>query len=415
MYVREEQTRRAELVRMQRVATSLLALAALLFVLALRLQESYPWASFLRAAAEGAMVGGLADWFAVTALFRRPLGLPIPHTAIIPTRKDQLGASIGVFVRDNFLTVEVLVGRLHAMQFPRRLGEWLAQPEHAERVARLLAGGASGALQVVNDADVQAAIERGLVARIESTPVAPLVGRGLGALLTGRRRREALLAIVQLAGQLLVENRDAIRRKISEGAPWWMPPGVDRTIYTRMVETVIATLTELGEDPDHPLNRQFDAVVERFVARLQSDPELIARGESYKAELIGHPLLRELVASLWSDLKGNLLEQSRRDDSALRAAITRLVVQLGELLQRDEGVAAKVSQWAEGAVRYAAEEYGHEASELIAQTVSRWDATTMARRIELQVGPDLQFIRINGTLVGGLAGLAIYAVATVLG
>lgn len=414
MIVAEERAREAELNRMKGFATGLLALAAVVFVAALRLERDYAWLGFVRAAAEGAMVGALADWFAVTALFRHPLGLPIPHTAIIPRRKDAIGASIGRFVQDNFLTEEVLVGRLRAAGMAARLGTWLARPEVAGRVAHVLAGGVAGVLRVVNDADVQALIERSVVSRIETTKAAPALGRVLGAVLVGRRRRETLFALVQMVAQLIVDNQEGIRQKIAAASPWWMPRGVDRTIYMRLVETVAGTLTELGRDPDHPLNTQFDAVVERFVERLQTDEELIARGEEYKADLLTHPIVRDVTASLWQDAKAALLEQSAQDDSALREAIGRAVVRLGELLERDAALAAKVNGWVEAAVLYAAREYGDEGGELIAHTVSRWDAETTSRRIELQVGRDLQFIRINGTVVGGLAGLGIYALATLL-
>jgi uncharacterized membrane-anchored protein YjiN (DUF445 family) len=414
MILVDERERQADLNRMKGIATALLALAAVVFVVALRLEREYPWAAFVRAAAEGAMVGALADWFAVTALFRRPLGLPIPHTAIIPSRKDAIGANIGRFVQDNFLTEEVIIGRLRAAHVAPRLGAWLARPESATRVARILAGGVSGVLRIVNDADVQQLLERTLAARVMNTPAAPLLGRVLGALLVGERRREALLALMQGAAQLLNDNQDAIRKQIIEAAPWWMPRGVDRTIYIRLVETVTNTLTELGRDPNHPLNTQFDALVERFIVRLQNDERLIARGEEYKAELLEHPLVRDMTASLWQDAKAALVEQSMRDDSALRETIARAVRRLGELLQRDEALAAKVNEWLEAAVLYAAREYGDEGSELIAHTVSRWDAETTSRRIELQVGRDLQFIRINGTVVGGLAGLAIYSVSLIV-
>ncbi|MEN9934716.1 MAG: hypothetical protein RLZZ387_1295 [Chloroflexota bacterium] len=414
MVLAEERARQAELDRMKRIATGLLVVAALVFVVAKRFESVYPWLGFVRAAAEGAMVGALADWFAVTALFRHPLGLPIPHTAIIPRRKDSIGASIGRFVQDNFLTPEVIAERLRAVSVARRAGAWLARPESATRVGRILAGGAAGVLRVVNDADVQALIERSVVSRLETTPAAPTLGRLLGAVLVGDRRREALFALVQITAQLIIDNQESIRQKIVDASPWWMPRGVDRTIYIRLVETVTATMIELSQDPDHPLNAHFDEVVERFVERLQSDSELIARGETYKAELVGHPFLRELAASLWQDAKALLLEQSTRDDSALRETIARGLVRIGELLQRDETLAAKVDAWVEAAVLYAAREYGDEGSELIAQTVSRWDAESTSRRIELQVGRDLQFIRINGTVVGGLAGLAIYGLGTFL-
>lgn len=399
---------------MKRIATSLLVVAAVIFIIALRLEDQYAWMKFVRAAAEGAMVGALADWFAVTALFRHPLGLPIPHTAIIPRRKDDLGASIGRFMRDNFLTADVIANRLRTQHVAQRLGEWLTRPEAADRVARILSSGAAGVLRVVNDADVQALIERSVVDRISATPAAPTLGRALGGLLVGRRRHDLLYALVQATAQLLHENQDAIRRRISEGSPWWMPRGVDRSIYTRLVETVAGTLDELSKNPDHPLNARFDAIVERFIERLQSDPDLIAQGEAYKQELIADPIVRDLAASFWRDAKASLLEQSERDDSALREALARGIVQIGDLLQRDDLLAAKVDSWIEGAARYAAGEYGHEVSALIEQTVQRWDAETTARRIELQVGRDLQFIRINGTIVGGLAGLAISVLSVVL-
>jgi uncharacterized membrane-anchored protein YjiN (DUF445 family) len=409
-----EGERERELIRMKRIATSLLVVAAIIFIGALRFEAAYPWVGFIRAAAEGAMVGALADWFAVTALFRRPLGLPIPHTAIIPARKDSIGISIGRFVQQNFLSAEVLTRRVRARSTSVQLGHWLAQPEVAERVARMLASGAGGALQVINDADVQAMIERAALNRIESTPMTPLAGRVLGAVLVEKRRRELLTAIVQLIAQLLEENQEAIKKRISAGLPWWLPRSIDQSIYIRLVETVTAVLKEISQDPGHPLHAQFDALIDRFVTRLQNDPELITTGEAYKSELIEHPMVRELAASLWQGAKASLVAQSERDDSELRAAFERGVIQLGNLLQRDTALAAKIDGWAEGAAGFAATEYGDEVGDLIAQTVSRWDAETTAHRIELQVGRDLQFIRINGTIVGGLAGLVIYGVSLVL-
>ncbi|HMO57450.1 MAG TPA: DUF445 domain-containing protein [Roseiflexaceae bacterium] len=402
-----DDVRRAELDRMKHIATGLLVLAAGIFVVALRFESQYPWARFVRAAAEGAMVGAIADWFAVTALFRHPLGLPIPHTAIIPRRKNDLGASIGRFMRDNFLTTEVISSRLRSINAAARLGSWLARDEPAERVARILASGAAGTLRVVNDDVVQSLIERTAVNTLQATPATPLIGRALGALFIGRRRHDLLYALVQLAAQLLEEHQDSIRRRIVEGSPWWMPRGVDRTIYTRLVETVTRTLTELRDHPEHPLHARFDEIVERFVEQLQHDPDLLQRGEAYKQELLGDPIVRDLAASLWQDAKHALLEQSEQDNSALRDALTRGLMQIGELLQRDEQLAARINDWIESVAHFAAREYGDEVRDLIEHTVQRWDAASTAHRIELQVGRDLQFIRINGTIVGGLAGLVI--------
>jgi uncharacterized membrane-anchored protein YjiN (DUF445 family) len=412
--LRSDATRQLELNRMKLLATGLLVAVALLFVVALLIERRYPWVGFVRAFAEAAMVGALADWFAVTALFRHPLGLPIPHTAIIPRRKDSIGASIGRFVEDNFLSEEVLISRMRALHVLQRAAGAISQPAVSEQIAKHATTAINNALRVINDADVQAVIERSLVARIHATQPAPLLGRALSALLAGRRQPELVYELVKIVEHLVEENKAAIRIKIRQETPWWLPQSVDRHIAERLFETVESTLHAVSVDPNHPFHDKFHDILYAFIDRLQHDPATIARGEALKAELLGNPIVRELSASLWAEIKAALVVQSDNPHSALHATIEHGVRQFGELLLRDEMLATKIDGWVERLVVYASQEYRHQFGQLIAHTVSRWDADVTSTKIELQIGRDLQFIRINGTVVGGLAGLVIYGVSLLL-
>jgi uncharacterized membrane-anchored protein YjiN (DUF445 family) len=414
MQLRADSTRHIELARMKRLATGLLVGVALLFVVALLLERRYPWVGFVRAFAEAAMVGALADWFAVTALFRHPLGLPIPHTAIIPRRKDSIGVSIGRFIEDNFLSQEVLIGRLRAQHVTQRAAVALSQSDLSGQVARHATTAITNTLRVINDSDVQALVERSILARLEALQPAPLLGRVLAAVLDDRRHPELVDELVKLVARLLEENKAAIRIKIRQETPWWLPRAVDQHIAERLFDTVESTLHAVSIDPNHPFHDRFHTLLHEFIERLQHDPATIARGEALKGELMRNPILREFSASLWLDIKAALLAQSARPDSALHAAIERAARQFGELLLRDAALAGKVDRLIERVVVYASQEYRHQFGQLIAHTVSRWDAAATAEKIELQIGRDLQFIRINGTVVGGLAGLVIYSVSLLL-
>lgn len=414
MQLREDTTRQTELARMKLLATALLVAVALIFVVALTFERRYPWVGFIRAFAEASMVGALADWFAVTALFRHPLGLPIPHTAIIPRRKDSIGVSIGRFVEDNFLSEDVLLGRLRAQHVVQRAAAALSQPDVSAQIAKHAATAIHNALQVINDADVQALVEHSLVTRIESIQPAPLLGRALSTVLAGRRQPELVQELVKVTANLLEENKEAIRLKIRQETPWWLPRTIDRHIAERLFDTIESTLDAVNANPDHPFHDRFHTLLYDFIDRLQHDPTTIARGELLKADLLANPIVREFSASLWLDIKAALLAQSTNPESALRATIDRAVRQFGELLLRDEALAEKINRWVERIVVYTSQEYRHQFGQLIAHTVGRWDAEATSQKIELQIGRDLQFIRINGTVVGGLAGLVIYSLGLLL-
>jgi uncharacterized membrane-anchored protein YjiN (DUF445 family) len=415
MQVRTNSTRQTDLNHMKQLATGLLIAVAILFLIALVFERRYAWVGFIRAFAEAAMVGALADWFAVTALFRHPLGLPIPHTAIIPRRKDSIGVSIGRFIEDNFLSEEVLVGRLRGQHVIQRAAAALSQPEVSSQIAKHATTAINNALQVINDADVQALIEHSVVARIQTIQPAPLLGRALATVLAGRRQPELVYELVKVTANLLEENKEAIRIKIRQETPWWLPSTVDRHIAERLFDTIESTLHAVSADANHPFHDRFNTLLYEFIERLQHDPATIARGETLKDELLGNPIVREFSASLWLDIKNALLAQSANPNSALHATIERAVRQFGELLLRDDLLADKISRWVEQIVVYTSQEYRHQFGHLIAHTVSRWDAEATSQKIELQIGRDLQFIRINGTVVGGLAGLVIYVVSLLLG
>jgi uncharacterized membrane-anchored protein YjiN (DUF445 family) len=414
MYMPDEPNRQAELNRMKWLASGLLAVVSMAFVTALFFERRYPWLGFVRAMAEAAMVGAIADWFAVTALFRHPLGLPIPHTAIIPRRKDSIGASIGHFVQENFLAEVVIRNHLQSMHIAQQAARWVSKPASSARIARLLTAGAGGVVQVLNDADVQTLIERGANAYIRSMRATPLFGQALSFMLSEQRQAELLDAIIRFVAQVLDENKAAIRARISREIPWWLPRSIDQEIYRRLFDAVAALLHDVSHDPAHPLHQQFNTAVRRFAEDLQSNPDVIATGEALKDELLQHAIVRDLAASLWMKLKLWVRTQSAQPASEMEQAIQRLIVQLGALILRDELLAGKLNRWVEQIALYAIQEYGHEVAQLIEQTVRNWDAEATAQKIELQIGRDLQYIRINGTVVGGIAGLLIYCISLLI-
>jgi len=403
--------KRDELRRMKRLATGLLAGVACLYVVTFLLEPRFPWLGFVRAFSEAAMIGALADWFAVTALFRHPLGIPIPHTAIIPRRKDSLGESVGRFVQENFLSPEVLVGRLRTMQVVDRVAQLATRDDVSHAAARQVTALISGALDVVNDDEIQQIVERSVSTQIRKLQPAPLLGRTLSVVLRGERMHELVAEIMRLAAHLLNENRDAIRSRISHETPWWVPSAVDKAIADRVFVSVEATIQEISADQNHPFYSRFEAVLATFIERLKTDPATIERGEMLKQELLDSPVVRDFSISLWHDLKSFLKEQSNRPDSALQTALQRSVRQFGLLLRTDEALAAKVQGWIEKIVVYLSREYRDQFVQLVSYTVARWDIASTVEKIELQVGRDLQFIRINGTIVGGLAGLVIYTLS----
>jgi uncharacterized membrane-anchored protein YjiN (DUF445 family) len=413
--IQDEQQKQLQLTSMKRRATGLLVAALVVYVVARVLETRWPGFGYLRATAEAAMIGGLADWFAVTALFRYPMGLRIPHTAIIPNRKDRIGRSLGNFVQNNFLSPTVIRTRLRAAGAARKGAEWLARPEHGESVGRHAAAAVTGVVQVLRDEDVQDIIQENVMGRVRKTQVTPVVARVLSLVTQDNRHQELLDAAIRLLGRLVDENRDTIRERVGRETPWWVPTQVDDKIYEKLVGRVENTLHEVSSDPDHPLRGRFNEAVAEFIVRLQESPSTIQRGEQLKEEVLSHPAVRDYSASLWGDLKASLIKNAADPESEFRRRIGHAVTRVGQSLVEDDELLEKVELWIENAVIYVVEQYRHEIADLISTTVAAWDPEDTTRKIELQIGKDLQFIRINGTLVGGLAGFLIYALGELVG
>ena len=408
-----DEARARDLRRMKLVALSLLVAAAIVFVWA-SLDGRDGWVGYVKAFAEAAMVGALADWFAVTALFRHPLRLPIPHTAIIPRRKDQIGRSLGTFVEENFLTAEVLGERLEHAQIGRRTGEWLARPENAAKASEALGDALKGTLEVLDDREVQHGLEGVVRRRIADTPVSPVVGKAIDLTVDGGHHQRLLDAVLVGLGGFLDDNRATFRRRLDEESPWWVPEPIDDRVFEKIYTAVGSFLHDVGADSDHEVRHSIEDRVVAFAERLKHDPELLAKGEELKAELLDHPEFRAWIESLWLGAKRSLIEAANDPTSELRIRATASLQQLGQRLEADPELQHKVDDWVQRALGYLVEHYRSEVSDLIASTVERWDGESTARRMELQVGRDLQFIRINGTIVGGLAGLVIHAAAELL-
>ncbi|BAU83546.1 hypothetical protein SLA_2623 [Streptomyces laurentii] len=403
--------------RMKRLATGLLLGVAAVYALATwaRGAGAGGWAGYVAAAAEAGMVGALADWFAVTALFRHPLGLPIPHTAIIPTKKDQLGASLGSFVGENFLSADIVRGRLRGFGIARRLGAWLAEPAHAERVTAELATALRGALTVLRDSDVQAVVGEAITRRAEAAEIGPGLGKTLERVVADGAHHRAVDLVCGRGRDWLVRHGDSVMDAVQGGAPGWTPRFVDRRIGERVYKELLRFVTEMRDMPDHPARGAIDRFLRDFAADLQSDTETRARVERLKSELLARPEVQDIIASAWSSVRGLILAAADDDQSQLRRRARASLMSLGSRLATDERLQGKVERWAEDAAAYVVTTYRNEITSLITDTVAGWDADQTSKKIEANIGRDLQFIRINGTVVGALAGLLIYTVSHVLG
>jgi len=411
-----EAEKRRGLRRMKTVATGFLVAATVIYALARwrELAGAPEWVGYVRAAAEAGMVGALADWFAVTALFRRPLGLPIPHTAIIPTRKDALGASLGDFVGTNFLSEQVVRAKLRSADVARRIGAWLSRPEHAERVTAELGNAVRGVVAVLRDEDVQAVLEQAVVRRLVDQPWGPPLGRLLGQVLADGSHRRLVDLVCDRAYEWVRDNHTTVLRVVSERAPSWSPRFVDELIADKVYSEVLAFAWAVKTDRNHPMRQAVDKFLIEFASDLQHDPETVARAEQVKHQVLAHPEVQNVVGSAWSTAKRMILDAAEDPSSELRLRVRDGLMSLGRRLEEDATLRAKVDGWLESAVAYVVTNYRDEITTLITDTVARWDAEETSRKVELQVGRDLQFIRINGTVVGALAGLVIHTVSQFL-
>ncbi|MEU7564929.1 DUF445 domain-containing protein [Streptomyces fradiae] len=416
-YTAEDEEKRRGVRRMKATATALLLLVAVVYALATWAGAAgvTGWPGYVAAAAEAGMVGALADWFAVTALFRRPMGLPIPHTAIIPTKKDQLGASLGTFVGENFLSADVVRTRLHALDIAGRLGTWLSEPAHADRVTAELSTALRGALTVLRDADVQAVVGEVITRRAEAVEVAPGIGQTLDRVVADGAHHRAVDLVCARAHDWLVLHGDSVMDAVQGGAPGWTPRFVDRKVGERVYKELLRFVTEMRDMPGHPARGAIDRFLVDFAADLQGDTETRARVERLKSDLVARPEVQDVIASVWGAVRAMIVSAAEDEHSELRQRARASLLSLGARLSTDAQLRRKVEGWLEDAAAYVVTTYRPEITSLITDTVAGWDADQTSRKIEAHIGRDLQFIRINGTVVGALAGLVIYTVSHSLG
>lgn len=409
------------LVRMQRFALGLLGLMCIVFVAARLGASRLPWLHWVEAFAEAAMVGALADWFAVVALFRHPLGLRIPHTAILPTRKAEISKTLGRFVADNFLGRNVVEARLVKIDLVGLATGWM----HAQAgdVARVVCGWVPRLLETLKEEEVAGFIHRQLQTHLSALPLAPIAGRVLGMLTSGGKHEVLLDEVLQQADRLLMEHANAVQDSIEREVPLpdevlgislkGFKQPVAEWIAEKLISKVQQLLRSAGSDREHPVRRRFTARVEQLVADLQGSPEYFQKGEEFKRELLLNPALAGYAGKVWDELQSWLLEQAL-PGGVMRSKIEAFVREAADSIGKDASVSERLNVWLRTALAGLVEKHRYGVGEMIEETVNAWDGEEMSRKLELEVGADLQFIRINGTLIGGLVGVLIHAVSRLL-
>lgn len=399
---------------MRVLATAMLAGMAAIFVAATGLEAGHPGWGFVRAFAEAGLVGGVADWFAVTALFRHPLGIPIPHTAIVPRNKDRIGDALANFLKDNFLTPSVVARRMRGLDVAGAVGRFLALPPGEGRLreggSRLLAD----ILESLDQERLGGMVKAALAQRIRAVEIAPLLGQTLEAAITSERHVPMVDSIVTWAGRTLDANEDLIRDMVHQRAGWILRmAGLDEKLADAIVDGLRKLTIDMALDPHHPLRAKAEEGLARLAAGLQSDPETMARVEAWKSEMVENEAVSGWLDGIWEKSRAGLLKSARDPDAALAGKFGDALRQLGETLQQEPRLKAAINQFARRAAVGMVASYGDGIVTLVSETVRSWDAGTISDRLEGAVGRDLQYIRINGTLVGGLVGLFIHTIEVV--
>jgi uncharacterized membrane-anchored protein YjiN (DUF445 family) len=397
--------------QMRAVALSLLLFAALVYVLT---YGEDGFLGFVNAGAEASMVGAMADWFAVTALFRHPLGLPIPHTALIPRRKDELGRGLQDFVGENFLQEAIIRDRVGAAEVTRRVATWVSDPVHARRVVDEVRDVAVLGLGRIREEHIVELVEAVLVPRFAAEPIAPILGSFVVEAVADDLHHGLVDLALEEMYDWLVANPDTFADVLSERAPWWTPQRLNDAVTARVHTESVRWLADIRADPRHHARAALDSMLAQLGQDLLRDPDTQARAEALKMRLLEHPQFAATGISLWTALRNALLAALRDPSGPLADRLQTELVKLGERLREDDVMRARLDQTLSDVVVFAVSRYGAELTAVITHTIERWDGEEASRKIELHVGRDLQFIRINGTIVGGLVGVLIHAGSVLL-
>lgn len=400
---------RIRLRRMQALAVGLLVLALACYLGARVLESSLPAAGYLRAFAEAALIGGLADWFAVTALFRHPLGVPVPHTAILPTRKARIADTLGAFVERNFLNPELIATHLEQRDPAQMAARWLLEHQGAARVA---AGAASLLPQVlgpVSDERMQRFLAVQARLSLRRVDVAPLAGDVLDLVTAEGRHHDVVDEIVRQAGTLLRDYEPLIRDRVRERTAWlWQKIGLDERVSDRLIAAIEETLDDIAADPEHAWRTRFRESLDAFIRDLKESPEYARAGRRLMTRLLAHPVVAEHVGAIWEEVRRRVAAMAESPDSAMRARIQKLLEQFAQSMLADPAAREALNEHLRALVLSIAASQQSRVAEMIADTVKRWDTRTFVERIELAIGRDLQYIRINGMVVGGIIGVVIH-------
>jgi uncharacterized membrane-anchored protein YjiN (DUF445 family) len=394
---------------MRLLATALLALMSAIFVATYVTKYQWTWLAYLRAFAEAGMIGACADWFAVVALFRHPLGLPIPHTAIVPHNKERIGGAIGRFIFNNFLSPKVLTAKIREIDPAAWAARWLSDPANANRVARRVTTALPQIVRALPRDDINAFLARAARSGIEAIPVAPLASKVLSVLWAQGETQALVERAITIAARVLTDNRDRIKVTVTQKSSRFIPKWVDAIVADKIVSGLTQLLDEM-RDPAHPWRAELGVAVDKLIDDLATEPEMYARGEAFKAEILHNPVVLQQVNKLWTEIGARFDAHSDSYINQISDGVEQALAALGQRMASDERIHAAIN----GSVRIAALRIiaprRAEIGAFITQVVERWDTETLVNRIELQVGRDLQYIRINGTVVGGLVGLIIFTV-----
>jgi uncharacterized membrane-anchored protein YjiN (DUF445 family) len=395
---------------MKRAATGLLIAMAGLFAVTRWLEPNYPWLSYVKAFAEAAMVGGLADWFAVTALFRHPLGLPIPHTAIIPRNKDRIGEALANFINENFLVPSVVARRMRNIDVAAAAGRFLRSPAQGTRIrhgaSRLIADIFEG----LDDERLGGIVKGAIAGRIEKMEVSPLLGHALASAINEDRHVPMLEAAIRWMARALDANEELIREMVHKKANWVLKiAGLDAKLADAILDGLRKLTAEMSTDPAHPVRIKVEEALAQLANDLQTKPETRARVEEMKGQLLANRSVALWIDTLWQKGREAMIRAARNPDAALAGRLGEVLRSMGASLEQDPRIRSAINQFVRRAAAGMAQSYGSSIVKLVSETIRGWDARTVTARLEAAVGRDLQYIRINGTLVGGLVGVAIHA------
>ena len=395
---------------MKAAATGLLVVMAMVFVGARAFEPAYPWLGVVKAFAEAAMVGGLADWFAVTALFRHPLGLPIPHTAIIPRNKDRIGEALASFLKENFLIASVVARRMRHIDIAGAAGRFLRAPEgEGTRIrhgaSRLIADIFEG----LDDERLGGIVKSAISSRLKNMEVSPLLGHALASAINEDRHVPMLEAAIRWSARVLDSNESLIREMVRKRANWVLKlAGLDTKLADSIMDGLRKLTVEMSTDPAHPVRQKIEEALASLANDLQTRPETQARVEAMKDELLANQSVSLWLDTLWQKGREAIIRAARNPDAAMAGKLGEVLKSMGTTLEGDPRIRSAINQFARRAVAGLAASYGSSIVKLVSETVRGWDARTITARLESAVGRDLQYIRINGTLVGGLVGVILY-------